>query len=174
MKTISKMTRKNRQGGVVLLLSMVFMLLLAIVAGTVMQTSILEFFMAGNAQFREEAFQQAQAIVTEISQDIDNFPVTGAVGYDICPSGCDATFSVTPTSLAAVPAASTVTYQSRRRGPLILESLPFRQTEDKVSSGPSFDAAIFEADVEIDGSAVRLGSAQVVQGIAVRVVSSGQ
>jgi len=174
MKSNSKMRGKSRQGGVVLLLSMVFLLLLAIVAGTVMQTSILEFFMAGNAQFREEAFQQAQAIVTEISQDIDNFPVTGEVGYNICPSGCNAMFAITPTSLAAVPADSTVTYLSRRRGPEILESLPFRQTEDRVSTGPGFDAALFEVDVAIDGSAARLGSAQVVQGIAIRVVSSGQ
>ena len=61
---------KTRQRGAVLLLAMVFLLLMAIVAGTVMQTSVLEFFMAGNDLFRVEAFQQAQAITSEIGDDI--------------------------------------------------------------------------------------------------------
>jgi len=53
--------RRNR--GAVLLLAMVFMLMLAVIAGSVMQTGVLEFHMAGNDQFQEEAFQRAQAIV---------------------------------------------------------------------------------------------------------------
>lgn len=175
MKRLDDKPLKRRQHGAVLLLAMVFLLLMAIVAGTVMQTSILEFFMAGNEQFREEAFQQAQAISSELSEDLANFPVTGGIGYTICASGCDATFPRPPTSsLSKVPAGSTVTYSVRRRGPLFIDNLPFRQSENTVSSNPALDAAIFEADVEIDGSANRLGSAHVVQGIAVRVVSSAQ
>lgn len=173
--------RNSRQRGAVLLLAMVFLLLMAIVAGTVMQTSVLEFFMAGNDQFREEAFQQAQAITTEIGDDIDNFPVTGGVGYMVCPPGvssvdgdtCNANFPAVPDSVATVPHDDLV-YTVVRQGPLIIESLPFRQREGVASSSPSFDAAIFETDVIIDGSASRLGSANVVQGLAVRVVSSGQ
>ena len=174
-------TGRSRQRGAVLLLAMVFLLLMAIVAGTVMQTSVLEFFMAGNDQFREEAFQQAQAITTEIGDDIDNFPVTGGVGYLVCPQGintvggetCNANFPAEPDSVANVPHEDVV-YTVVRQGPLILESLPFRQRESQASSSPAFDAAIFETDVIIDGSASRLGSANVVQGLAVRVVSSGQ
>ena len=82
MKRYSK--RKSPQRGAVLLIAMIFLLLLAIIAGTVTQTSILEFFMAGNAQFREEAFQEAQAVVTEISSDAGNFPVVGQIGYKLC------------------------------------------------------------------------------------------
>jgi hypothetical protein len=153
---------------------MVFLLLMAIVAGTVMQVSTLEVFMAGNGQFREEAFQQAQAIASEISEDIDNFPVVGDIGYRVCPSGCDATFSRSLSSLALVSPDVIATYEVVRRGPLIMESLPYRQAENKVSSSSSFDVALFEARVAIDGRAARLGHARVVQGMAVRVASSGQ
>ena len=171
-KNILKQDLKNRQGGAVLLIAMIFLLLLSIVAGTVTQTSILEFFMAGNAQFREEAFQQSQAIMTEIAGDIDNFPVIGAIGYKVCKYGdsvgCNANlpelnYDVSNSDFSVV-----------RRGPLILESLPFRQSESEVSSSLNFDAAIFEIDVAVDGSAQRLGSAHTVQGVAVRIVSSGQ
>ena len=128
--------------------------------------------MAGNAQFREEAFQEAQAVVTEISSDIDNFPVVGQVGYTLCKTagaGCN-------TTLGALTAntATSADYNVVRRGPLILETLPFRQGESQSSSSPNFDAVIFEINVTVDGSDSRLGSAEIVQGMAVRVASSGQ
>lgn len=169
MKRYSK--GKSRQRGAVLLIAMIFLLLLAIIAGTVTQTSILEFFMAGNAQFREEAFQEAQAVVTEISSDIDNFPVVGQVGYTICQTGatCDA-----PVITLTANTGTTAEYSVVRRGPLILESLPFRQGESSGSSTPNFDAVVFEINVAVDGSDNKLGSAEIVQGVAVRVVSSGQ
>lgn len=163
---------EKRQRGAVLLIAMIFLLLLAIIAGTVTQTSILEFFMAGNAQFREEAFQEAQSIVTEITSDANNFPVVGQVGYKLCKTvggDCKAQLS------ALVANKDTeADYSVVRRGPLILESLPFRQGESQGSSSPNFDAVIFEVNVEVDGSASRLGSAEIVQGVAVRVASSGQ
>ena len=162
----------KKQRGAVLLIAMIFLLLLAIIAGTVTQTSILEFFMAGNAQFREEAFQEAQAVVTEIAADIDNFPVVGQVGYTLCKTsgtGCNTTLGPLTAN-----AGTKADYRVVRRGPLILESLPFRQGESQGSSSPNFDAVIFEIDVAIDGSDSKLGSAEVVQGMAVRVASSGQ
>ncbi len=172
MNSFVKRGRGNaRQGGAVLLVAMIFLLLLAIIAGTVSQTSVLEFFMAGNAQFREEAFQQSQAIVDEITGDIDNFPVIGDIGYKVCKngvSGCNANLPVLNANVANAD------FSVERRGPLILESLPFRQGESSSSSSPNFDAAIFEIDVDVDGSDQRLGSASIVQGVAVRIVSSGQ
>ena len=167
---------KQRQEGAVLLIAMIFLLLLAIIAGTVSQTSILEFFMAGNAQLREEAFQQAEAITSELVGDIDNFPVIGKIGYTMCESGkalgadCDDNLPVVKSD------TTNAEFSVVRRGPLILESLPFRQGEGDASSSPNFDAAIFEIDVgvNVDGAAPRLGSAQIVQGVAIRIVSSGQ
>lgn len=164
----------NRQRGAVLLVSMIFLLLLAIIAGTVTQTSILEFFMAGNEQFREEAFQKAQAVVNEISGDLDNFPVVGSVGHTVCPLGCNTSPFPSTLNTPDVNDEYVTTYQVVRRGPLILESLPFRQSESSASSSPNFDAAVFEIDVDVDGSATRLGAARLIQGMAVVVASSAQ
>jgi Tfp pilus assembly protein PilX len=167
---------KSRNGnrGAALILAMIFLVLLALIAGTVMQTSIQEFQMAGNAQFREEAFQRAQAIAEEISEDLDNFPVTGDVGYKICATGCNGTNFIQALTTATVPTGVNVDYQVERQGPRFIESLPFRQSQAEVSSSPAFDAALFEVSVSIDGSAARLGSAEVVQGVAIRVASSSQ
>ncbi|PHS73910.1 pilus assembly PilX family protein [Porticoccus sp.] len=158
--------------GAVLLVAMVFMLLLALVAGTVMQTSMLEFRMAGNDQFREEAFQQAQAVATSITQEIDNFPVSGAVGYTICSSGCDANTLTYDATMVTNP--SLVSGIVTREGPLILESFPVRLSESQASSSPSYDAAVFEVEVEYNGSDEGLGNAAIAQGVAIRIASSSQ
>jgi len=169
----------HKQTGAVLILAMLFMLLLAMVAGTVMQTGVQEFQMAGNNQFREEAFQRAQAIAEELSENLDNFPVTGGVGYTICTAtdtdtDCNGTNVLTVPGSATAPAGVVLNYQVERQAPLFVESLPFRQSESEVSSSPAFDAAIFEVAVNINGAPVRLGNAGVVQGVAIRVASSAQ
>jgi hypothetical protein len=176
MKGLNRPINKFRNRGAVLLLAMIFLLLLSIVAGTVLQTSMLEFQMAGNDQFREEAFQQAQAMASEIAEDLDNFPVTGGIGYKVCKVGCNGTnfLEVIDSAVPAEAHGASVDYYVKRQGPLFIESLPFRQSQSQASSSPAFDAAIFEIRVAVDGSSVKLGSASVVQGVAVRVASSGQ
>ena len=114
-----------------MLLAMIFLLLMAMVAGTVMQNSILAFRMAGNDQFREEAFQKAQGIASAISEAQDNFPVSGGVGYIICrdaaaTAGCSADLAALDANVVSVPAGVTVDYQIERQGPLLLETIPFR------------------------------------------------
>ena len=179
MKTLPELRhipRSAHNRGAVLLLAMVFMLMLAVLAGTVMQTGILEFHMAGNDQFQEEAFQRAQAIASELSRDPDNFPVVGGVGYTLCSSEdndpeCDGNFPRIPVS-AVVPEGVELTYRVMRQGPHLLQSFPLRQAQAVASGSGIFDAAIFEVSVRVDGSSGRLGSAQVVQGIAVRLAAS--
>ncbi|MEH6610818.1 MAG: hypothetical protein V7696_15735 [Halioglobus sp.] len=161
--------RMKLQRGVVLLMAMVFLLLLSFIAGAVTRTSILEFIMSGNAQFREEAFQQAQGLVAEISSDIENFPVTGKVGYRTCKNGilgCNA--NLPPLKSDAGSAEFSVV----RRGPLFMASSIFRQVESNSSGSPNFKVAIFEVDVEVNRGDQRLGSAQIIQGIAVRIAKS--
>ena len=159
--------------GAVLLLALVFMLMLAMIAATVMQTAILQLRMAGNDQFLDEAFYKAQAIATELSLIPDNFTLEGGVGYTNCPVGvqalnCDRSQLSVPAS-AVVPTGVTLDYRVTRQDPLLWRGFPSRESQDTVSSSNSFDAAIFEIDVRIDGSGKRLGSTYVVQGIAVRV-----
>ncbi|WP_438951548.1 pilus assembly PilX family protein [Porticoccus sp.] len=178
MKTIAKSPpRRSANAGAVLLVAMVFMLLLALVAGTVMQTSMLEFRMAGNDQFREEAFQQAQAVAASITEDINNFPVSGAVGYTICQAGSanpDCNITTLNYDTTVVTDADLVSALVTREGPLILETFPVRLSESQTSSSPSFDAAVFEVQVEYNGSEEGLGNAAIVQGTAVRIASSSQ
>ena len=162
-----------------MILAMIFLVLMAIVAGTVMKTSVQEFQMAGNAQFREEAFQRAQAITAEISTNRDNFPIFGTIGYTVCTAtdtdpDCNGTNFIQALDSATAPTGVDLNYQVVRQGPLFIEGLPFRQAQGRASSAPAFDTAIFEVSANVNGDAARLGSAQVVQGIAIRVASSSQ
>lgn len=175
MNISSRRRTKNR--GVVLLVTMVFLLLLAVLSGTAIQTSILEFQMAANEKFQEEAFQRAQAIASAISSHKDNFPITTVVGSLICRAGdravaChEARLTLPDSTLAVVSPGVDVTYTVERKGPVLVPSLPIRMPQTSVSSSLAFDAAIFETQVKIDGGGVNLGVAEVVQGIALLVTS---
>jgi hypothetical protein len=175
MEKLPAIRRLTASRGVVLLLALVFMLMLAIVAATVMQTAILQLHMAGNDQFLEEALHKAQAIATELSLTPENFSFEGGVGSTNCPVGvedinCDRSQLSVPAS-AVVPKGVTLDYRVTRQDPLLWRGFPIRESQDTASSSNSFDAAIFEIDVRIDGSEKRLGSAHIVQGIAVRVAA---
>jgi type II secretory pathway pseudopilin PulG len=159
--------------GAVLLLAMVFMLMLAMIAATVMQTAILQLHMAGNDQFLEEAISTAQAMTDELSLNTGNFPLRGDVGDTNCPPGDEdprCSFSQLEIPRSAVMAEGiALNYRVTRQEPLLWKGFPIREAEASVSSSNSFDAALYEIDVHIDGSARRLGSAHIIQGIAVRV-----
>jgi len=151
------------------------MLMMAIIATTVLQTATMQLHMAGNDQFLEEAFYKAQAIATELSLNPDNFFLEGGVGRTNCPArgqsaGCDLHQLTTPVS-AVVPAGVELDYRVTRQDPVLWRGFPLRESQVAVSSSGSFDAAIFEISVRIDGSPKRLGSAHIAQGIAVRVAS---
>ena len=170
----------NKNAGAVLLLAMLYLLLMAMVAGTVIQSSILEFRMAGNDQFREEAFQKAQAIASAISENPDNFPVQGVVGQKMCKStdadeSCSGEnfISVAP-AVEALANGVLVEYQVERQGPLLVDSFPLRSLQRSSSSNVAYDAALFETRVVVDGSDVGQGRAEVVQGVAILIASSTQ
>jgi PilX N-terminal len=159
--------------GSVLLLALVFMLMLAIIASTVIQTAILQVRMAGNDQFLEEALHKAQAIATELSLNPNNFVLEGGVGYTNCPVSeqslhCDRRQLQIPGSAVAPPGVE-VDYRVIRQDPLLWRDFPLREAQDAASSSSGFDAAIFEIDVRVYGSEKRFGNAHIVQGVAVRV-----
>lgn len=166
----------RQHSGAVLLLTMVFMLMLAVIAGAVIQSGALEFHMAGNAQFQQEALQRAQAIVTELSGDRDNFSLAAAVGQANCfPSGVEPScveYSVVAAISGGVPRGVELAYRVTRQAPMLLRGFPVRESERLVSGDGQFDAAVFEVDVRVDGSASRLAVARVIQGVAVRVAAT--
>jgi len=149
------------------------MLMMAIIAALVLQTAVLQLHMAGNDQFLEEALHKVQAIATELSLNPDNFILEGGIGHTNCPAGvrditCDRSELQVPAS-AVAPVGVELDYRVTRQEPLLWRGFPLRESQDTASSSSSFDAAIFEIDVRINGSEKRLGSAHIVQGIAVRV-----
>ncbi|PLW81623.1 hypothetical protein CWI75_14220 [Kineobactrum sediminis] len=152
---------------------MLFLLLLGLIANTVINTSILEFRMAGNDQFREQAFQKARGIANALVAHISHFPVTGGVGYTLCERDavCDSpTLAVSATAEAVEPGVN-VEYRIVRQAPLLSSHHPFRQVENEASATGNFAVALFEIIVEVDGVDVGLGSARVVQGVAIRIAS---
>jgi Tfp pilus assembly protein PilX len=175
MEKLPTIRRMNANRGAVLLLALVFMLMLAMIATTVMQTAVLQLHMAGNDQFLEEAWHKAQAIATELSLNQDNFSLAGGVGYSNCPPGaqslnCDRSQLPVPAS-AVQQAGVELDYRVTRQEPLLWRGFPIRESQDTVSSSNSFDAATFEIDVRINGGEKQFGSAHIAQGIAVRVAA---
>lgn len=166
----------KQQQGAVLIVALIFLLLTAMISGTVMQTSVLEVKMAGNEQLREEAFQRVQAIANAVTADSSNLVVAGNIGYTICPSGvagCDNNSLSLISQVIAVPSGVNLDYKVQRLAPLFAP-MPFRMSEDNAGSANAYSAALFEIDANYDGSDNGLGRAQIAQGIAVRIASSGQ
>ena len=164
--------KKNR--GMVLLLALIFMLMLAIITTTTMQTALLQVRMAGNDQFLEEAFQRAEAIADELSHSPGNFLLDTEVGDSNCPLDptildCELRLLTLPVS-AATSEGYELDYRITRQDPLLWKKFPVRESQATVLSRSSFDAAIFEVDVRVDGSKTRRGSAHVIQGVAVRTI----
>ena len=166
-------TSRVSNRGAVILLAMVFLLMLAMIAAMVMRSSIMQLHMAGNDQFLEEALHAAQGIAEELALQPGNFVLAGSVGNTNCPIGtespaCHSSQLQMPDSVLALEGLS-VDLRVIRQDPLLLHGFPLREREDVVSSSASFDAALFEIDVELKGHEVGRGGAHVVQGIAIRI-----
>ncbi len=166
--------------GMVLALAMVFLLLLAAIAGGAMRSTALAFHLAGNDQFKEQALQHAESIVANIVGAPANFSLSTQVGESLCsPSNSDSADcgGVLPVPAEPddwLPRGVTSDYRVVRKGPLLLGRLPLRLEQSSVSSSRAYRAAVFEVRAQVDGSAVRLGSAGVAQGLAVLVAWPGQ
>ena len=168
----------NKNHGIVLIVALVFTLMLAIISMTAMQTALLQLRMAGNDQFLEEAFHIAEAIADELSQSPENFFLGTEVGHSNCPPTTeiyDCALKLLPMlRLATISEVYEIDYRITRQDPLWWRDYPLRQPQATLSSRRSFDAAIFEVEVRVDGSRVRRGTAHVVQGVAVHAGPSGE
>lgn len=176
MKCPPKTVGEKNQG-TVLILALVFMLMLAIISTTATQTALLRLRMAGNNLFLEEALYKAEAISDELSQSPDNFLLDTEVGHSNCPLDAkvlDCELRLLPEPMAVtVSEGYEIDYRITRQDPLVWQDFPVGDSQGTVSGKRSFDAAIFEVDVRVDGSRNRGGSAHVVQGVAVRTVPIG-
>ena len=176
MKSHPKTAIKTSHGSV-LILALVFMLMLAVISTTAMHTALLQLRMAANDQFLEEAFHKAEAIADELSQSPDNFLLDTEVGHSNCPLDpkiLDCEFRLLPVPVSASTSEGyEIDYRITRQDPLLWQDFPMRASQATVLSSRTFDAAIFEVDVRVDGSRKRRGSAHVVQGVALRAMLVG-
>jgi len=155
-------------GGYILLLVMVFLLLLAVLAGTALRVSALEFRMAGNDQFREQALQQALGVAQVLAVNPEHFPLDLGPGESLCAASASCARPLLPAvpMADALPPGTVLHYSITRRGPLFAAVPDLRLTEARASGAGGWRAAHFEVQVVIDGNSPGLGSARVVQGVA--------
>lgn len=162
----------KRQRGAALIVSLLFLLLLTLVAATGAENSTLQLQMAGNEQSRVEALQQNMAILDAIIDDADNAPVVGGVGFKICDlaasdASCDLKEIEIDSSVTTVPTGVDVDYFVTRVGPLEVDAPSM--SEELASSASAYKFARQEITSVIDGTDARLGNSTVVQGMQVRI-----
>lgn len=163
------------EGGAVLLVSLLVLLLLGIIATTVAGTSQLQLHMAGNDETRIAAMQQALAAVDGVLALPSNLSANVPVGHRNCTARaragqCDE-YTLSPDP-AALPAAGELELAVVRVAPA---EAPVPVTpEDVASSAIHYRVAKFEVQVAYDGSAQGGGRAVLAQGVLVRVPVSLQ
>ena len=159
---------RRQQGGMVLLLSLVYVLMLALIAGMVAQSGTLQSHMAGNDQYREAASQTAQAIAVELASHLENFSLEAAVGHVRCgpgatDPGCDSADLLGPGPDSADSLYAMV-YSVTRREPPLWENVSPRGAP---RGAAGVDVGVFEIDVRVEGRGARPGRARMIQGVAV-------
>lgn len=136
-----------RQQGAALVIGLILLLVLTVLAISGVNSASLEFFMAGNEQFRQNAFQAAE---TGIEQALvqGQFSVAGP-----------------PTDIETIPGSNT---PSDAYSAVI--SKPLGNTPQPAIWGNSWDSfSTFHFDITSTGQSVRSAQAVNVQGVA-RVV----
>ena len=156
------------QRGTVLILSLVFAAMLALVTATVLQTATQQLHMAGNDQFRTFMRQYAQSVVAALAKNPKNFRLDKSVGHVNCPlasvqSGCDSRTLPVPNVKVAIGTLA-FDYRVVQHAPFVTAlSRPSSQDEELTVEAVF---ATFEIEVQVTSDTA---SVHVVQGVAVEV-----
>ena len=106
MRTIVKVNRTSRQHGAALVIGLLLLLVLTILAVSGMNSASLEFVMAGNEQYRANAFSAAEAgIERTLDSGVFN-PAVATQNLNGAATATDnwATVTTTPLGATALPA----------------------------------------------------------------------
>ncbi|NND66497.1 MAG: hypothetical protein HKN19_02820 [Halioglobus sp.] len=155
--------------GAILLLALVYLVLLALVAGAVVQSATLQLRMAGNEHFAAQATAHARAVATEISGHVLNFDPAVPVGAARCVA-VDPARACASGGLVALPAAlaaAVLDYRVVRRAPVVLTTVPLVGAE---LSAPGAPFALYEVHVRAGAANA---SAQVVRGVLLGLPVAG-
>ena len=158
------------QRGTVLILSLVFAAMLALVTATIVQTATQQLHMAANDQFRTLMRQYAQSVVAALAKNQHNFQLDKSVGHVNCPpasgqSDCDSKTLPAPNVKVDIGTLA-FDYRVVRHAP-VLSTLARPPSEDEEHKQGTV-LATFEIEVRVSSGAA---SAHVVQGVAVDVES---
>lgn len=171
-----------RQRGAVLAVSLIFLLLLSILAISVMRSGQLEVLMAGNSQAQLDAFQLAEGIADAVlgrwENNLDTEAIVCSNGHPNPDSDCDrfnlawdARLDPTSTTPAPLPAVKGATVTGRAR-PL---------NDGQPACVPAFITGIahgtwaffFDVEATFDNTEARQGASQINRGaVVVNPVSS--
>lgn len=157
----------RKQSGSVLLMALVFLVLTAMIAVTIMDTSVLEIKMAANQQFREEAAQHAEGIVGEVAGNYeDQMTPSVQVGTIFCDvsESCDQnTLSISSDLKSKIPVGVNLSYQAEKTG------------EDPAPGGEgNYTDYFFEMSVDYDGVNKGLSSSNIAVGLKQRAIESSR
>lgn len=158
----------RKQRGTVLVVTMLFLLVISLLAVSSMQSSNLGLFMAQNEESRIAASQGAQALADAIVSDPASTPVVGGAGYTVCTPGeanCNRNdLPVQDSFLANEVSKGYVTARVRRDGTLLRP--PPRFVESSIDK---FLATSFEITTTYDRTDEQLGRQQITEGVLVLV-----
>ena len=134
----------HRQRGAVLIISLVLLMVLTILAISTMRTASLGLLMAGNTQYRQNAWQLAQAGIDSILR----------AGDPALTDDCDTAVPAAPTVIDALGGSYTTTVCYRG--------------ESTTRGNSATRVPTFNYEVQADGTTEQRGAgARVVQGFAV-------
>lgn len=170
----------TRQNGVVLVVALVLLVAITLLSLAGMSTTTLELMMATNQQSRVNSFQQAEAGIDAVTANLNNFPVSGAVGAERCTPGFedtskyyDATDEIDCGSFdVTTPDAFDLTHSRaavRRMPPLLQPAPRFIET-----SAEKLKVATFKVDSRYDARETRGGRAEHNQGLLVTVLTPSE
>jgi hypothetical protein len=164
----AKLNSTNRQGGAILIVTMVFLVAISLLTVSSMQASNIGLFMAHNEESRIAAEQGAQALADAIFSDPSATPVVGGAGFTICTageSGCDDfSLPVENPVLATEIANGHMRARVEREGPLTRP--PPRAVESSIDK---FSSASFGVTTTFDRTDESLGRQQISEGVLVLV-----
>lgn len=143
---------RGRQRGAALIIGLILLMVLTVLAISTMRTATLELLMAGNAQYRENAFRIAEAGVAARMRQAADDPATMDLALD-CPAPGDP--ALPPDATVAVPELN-----GEHRTVVC-----FRKYTDVPTGSSAGKVGQYHYEVTADGSTEQRGArARLVQG----------
>ena len=159
---------KKRQGGAILVVSLMFLVAIILFTISSMRSSNIGLFLAQNEESRVSAEQAAQALADAIVANPASTPVIGTTGYTACTAGetgCTRNdLPVTDPVLATAVASDHIQARVERTGAVFRP--PPRVVESSIDK---FSSASFRVTTTYDRVDEGLGRQQVTEGVLVLV-----